>query len=64
LTHATDPKEIAVADALAAGVKGGDAFLPAETETIAMTVPGPDGEPVTAEALPPGGQIVVRLVPR
>jgi len=52
------------AAAAAATIAVPDVYLPADTDTIEITAPDADGEPVTHEALPPGGVMRLRLTPR
>jgi hypothetical protein len=53
--------EATTAISLERNAKYADIRLPADTDTIAFTAAGPDGNPVTYEALPPEGRIQVGL---
>ena len=46
---------------LSRGINVQDILLPASTDTIEFKGPDEDGNLVTYEALPPGGQIIIEL---
>ena len=60
--HSDVPKDVGATASIASRhIVISDAYLPAETDTISISAPGVDGEPVSTEALIPGCSCIIRI---